>query len=371
MLVMIAAQCPELVDLRLVRTKYHEDTYVDSIITLPTVIRRFPSLRRLTLSLMGDDDPGHISEDIHNITQHDHLRTLILQEVTVTHYSRDVLEIIPRLPNLQRLAIGCHSMRGFDGHDTLLRHCQQLDSITITKDEFLDFKLFAFDIIHRPGMKNLHLRADPDDWETEAVEHLAYIEKHHHQLETLVLENSVFVHPPLIRKLGSLSSFPNLRCLSLSGYCLDHHGSADIDVLHKDLIQFLGRCPNLQQVRFEDMDGIIGDDTLDAIRVNDLRSLHLSRMKNITTNAIVRLLKRHQQPDRLREIVIYDLDLVEYALLPIIGVTCNWLKWLHFYPDASGHREADEYLAIQEFRSTHRINVKTDLLIIGPRPMHL
>lgn len=145
---MIAAQCPELVDLRLVRTKYHEDTYVDSIITLPAVIRRFPSLRSLTLSLMGDDDPGHISEDMHNITQHNHLRALILQEVTAIQYSRYVLEIIPRLPNLQRLAIGCHNMRGIDGYDTLLRHCQQLDSITITKDEFLDHKLFAYDIIH-------------------------------------------------------------------------------------------------------------------------------------------------------------------------------------------------------------------------------
>lgn len=364
-LLMIAVHCPTLVDLQLVRSRYHEDIFEDCITTLPTVIRRFPSLKRLTMTLMGHDDPGDISEDIHSITQHIHLRSLVLQEVTAIRYSRDVLEIVPRLPNLQKLAIGCTNMRSINDHDTLLRHCHQLDSITITEDQFLDYKLFAYDIVHRPNMKSLYLRADADDWETEAMEHVAYIEKHHHELETLVLGNSVFVHPPLIRKLGSLSSFLNLRCLALSGYCLDHHGYADVDALHKELIHFLGGCPNLDQIHFEDMDGVVGDDTLDAIQANGLRSLHLARMANITTNPITRLLKRHQQLDRLREIVIYDMDRVEYTLLPTIGITCNRLKWLHFYPDASGYREASEYVAIDEFLSTHRINGKMDLLKIG------
>lgn len=357
-LLMIAVHCPKLANLQLVSPEDHEDTFGDTIITLPAILQRLPYFKSLTLNMMGADHiQRYSSEDpLQNITQHIHLQELVLQKVTSTTFSSVVLHVIPHLPNLRQLKIGCHDIRNVYCDD-ILHHCHQLDSITITGDQFLEYKPFAYNHKLPPGTKSLHLRADPDDWEQESVEQLLYIEKHHRELDTLVLENSVFVNPTSIRKLSSLSSFPNLRCLVLAGYCLDNYGSADIGVHQKELVQFLSGCPNLEQIRFDDMEGLVNDDILDTLQMNSLRSLHLAQISTITTNAIASFIQRHPQ---LQEIVIHDMEHVDYSLLPIIGITCHMLKWLDFYPDSSGHQKPSEYQLIDEFFSTHCIHVKMD-----------
>lgn len=80
------------------------------------------------------------------------------------------------------------------------------------------------------------------------MEHLAYIEGvYNYNIKTFRENSNVFVQSRYVHKIQDDLSLRHPR----NAYLSYHHGYADIDVLHKELVQFIGQCPDLEQVRFE------------------------------------------------------------------------------------------------------------------------